>query len=92
MLKNEMTMISQARADVAASVRCSCPILALLRWDVEMLSLTLMIEVVEDDGTIPAKYLVAATSDLVDDHDDAMIDLNVVAVLSLDEVVVDVPL
>ena len=85
-------MISQVIADVAASVRCSCPILVLLRWDVEMLGLALMVGVVEDDSTIHAKYLDAATSDLVDDHDDAMIDLNVVAVLSLDEVVVDVPL
>ena len=90
MLKYEMTMISQVRADVAASVRCSCPILVLLRWDVEMLSLTLMIEVVEDDSTIHAKCLDAATSVLVDDHDDATIDLNVAAVLFLDEVVVDV--
>ena len=42
-----MTMIlSQVIADVVASVRCSCPILVLLRWDVEMLGLNLMVEVV----------------------------------------------
>ena len=51
-----------------------------------------MVVVVEDDSTIHAKYLDVATSDLVGDHDDPMIDLNVVAVLCLDEVVVDVPL
>ena len=84
--------ISQAIADVADSVGCSCPILVLLRWDVEMLSLTLMTEVVEDGSAIHAKYPDAAISDLVDDLDDAMIHVNVVVVLSLDEVVVDVPL
>ena len=37
-----MTMtLSQGLVDVVASVRCSCPILVLLRWDVEMLSLIL---------------------------------------------------
>ena len=70
MLKCEMTMmISQVIADVAASVGCSCPILVLLRWDVEMLSLTLMIEAVEDGSTIHAKCPDAAISGLVDDHD-----------------------
>ena len=39
-------MLFQVIADVVASVRCNCPILVLLRWDVEMLSLNLMIEVV----------------------------------------------
>ena len=93
MLKYEMTMmIFQVIADVAASVGYSYPILVLLRWDVGMLSLTLMIEVVEDDSTIHAKYPDVAISGLVDDHDDAMIHVNVVVVLSLDEVVVDVPL
>ena len=85
-------MIFQVIVDVAASVRCNCPILVLLRWDVGMLSLNLMIEIVEDGNTIHAKYLDVAIFDLVDDHDDAMIHVNVVVVLSLDEVVVDVPL
>ena len=79
-------------ADVAASVGCSCPILVLLRWDVEMPSLTLMTEVVEDGSAIHAKYPDVAISDLVDDLDDALIHVNVVVVLSFDEVVVDVPL
>ena len=83
MLKYGMTMmISQVLVDVAASVRCSCPILVLLRWDVEMPSPNLMTEIVEDDSTIHAKYLDAATFVLVDDHYDAIIDVNVVAVLS----------
>ena len=88
-----MTMILfQEITDVVASVRCNCPILVLLRWDVEMLSQTLMTDAVEDGSTIHAKYPDAATFDLVDDLDDALILVNVVVVLSLDEVVVDVPL
>ena len=85
-------MIFQVIVDVAAPVRCNCPILVLLRWDAEMLSLTLMTEAVEDGSAIHAKYPDAAIFDPVDDHDDAMIHVNVVVVLSLDEVVVDVPL
>ena len=47
MLKFEMTMIlSQVIADVVASVRCSCPTLVLLRWDAEMLCLSLKTDVV----------------------------------------------
>ena len=92
MQKYEKMMTSLMIVDVAASVGCSCPILVLLRWDVVMLGLALMVVVVEDDSTNHAKYLDAATVDLVEDHDDAVIDSNVVAALFLDEVVVDVPL
>ena len=80
-------MISLMTADAVASVRCSCPILVLLRWDVEMLSLGFAVVVVVDDNTNHAKCG-DATFFLVDDLDDAMICLVDVAVLFLYEVVV----
>ena len=83
-------MTSLVIADVVASVRCSCPILVLLRWDVEMPSLDLIVVVVVDDNTNHAKYVDAATFDLVDDLDDAMIDLADVAALFLYDVMVHV--
>ena len=85
MQKYEMTMISQVIADVAVSVRCSCPILVQLRWVVELLYLNLMNVALWDDKAIHARCLNVATYDLVDYHgDDAMSDLMVVAVLFLD--------
>ena len=80
-------MTSLAIVDVAASVGCSYPILVLLRWDVVMLSLNLIVVVVVDDSTNHAKSVDVPIFDLVDDHDDAMIDLNVVAALFLNDVV-----
>ena len=86
-----MTMMhSQVIADVVASVGCSYPTLVLLRWDAEMLCLSLKAEDVWDGSAIHAMYLDVAISDLVDVHHDAMNDVCVDAVLFLDEVVVDV--
>ena len=78
-------MTSLVIVDVAASVGCSCPILVLLRWgrcDAKSES-----DVVVDDSTNHAKSVDDPIFDLDDDHDDAMIDLNVVAALFLDDVV-----
>ena len=80
-------MISLMTADAVASVRCNCPILVLLRWDVEMLSLGFDVVVVVDDNANHAKCG-DATFSLVDGLDDAMIDLADVAALFLHDIVV----
>ena len=85
-------MISPTTIDAAVFVRCSCPILVLLRWDVEMPNLDLAVVVVVGDSANHAKSD-DATYRLVDDLDDAMTCLVDVAALFLyDVVVVLVPL
>ena len=74
-------------ADVVASVRCSCPTLVLLRWDVGMLSLDLL---VVDDNASHTLYVDAATFFLVDELDeldDALTDQADVLALFLYDVV-----
>ena len=83
-------MTSPMTVDAAVFVRCSCPILVLLRWDVEMPNLDLAVVVVVDDSANHARYDDAATFSLVDDLDDAMIDLADVDALFLYDVVVHV--
>ena len=87
-MQKYVMMTSLVIVDVVASVGCSCPILVLLRWDDVMLSLDLVVEVVADDSANHAKSVDAATFYLVDDLDDAMLDLNAVAALFLYDVVV----
>ena len=77
------------------SARCSCPILVLLRWNAEMLSLGSnpsidvdAVVVVDDAANHPS--LVDATFSPVDDHDGAMIYLDEVVVLFLYDVVMHV--
>ena len=83
----ERMMTSQVLADVVVSVGCSCPTLVLLRWDVEMLDLTLAVVVVVDDNTNHAKYDsdVDAAS-LLDELDDSMIGQTDIPVLFLYDV------
>ena len=76
--------------DVVASVRCSCPILVLLRWDVEMPSLDLF---VVDDNASHAKYdpdvdvAIFFLVDDLDELDDALVDQADVPALFLYDVV-----
>ena len=82
MLNSEKMKTLLMIVGLVVSVRCSCPILVLLRWDVEMLSLGSNpsadaddVIVVDNDANHDAANhasLVAATFSLVD-HDDAMI-------------------
>ena len=88
MQKCKKMMLSPMLADVVAFLRCNCPTLVLLRWDVVMPGLDLMIVIVVDDSTNHAKYADDATFLLVDALDDAMSDLVDVAVLLLSDVMV----
>ena len=64
-------MTSQVLTDVVASVGCSCPILVLLRWDVEMLDLAL---VVVNGNANHAKYdSDVDVASFLDELDDSMI-------------------
>ena len=80
---------------LVVSARCSCPILVLLRWGAEMLSLGSSPSadadavVVVDDAANHAS-LVDATFSLVDDPDDTMICLADDVVLFLYDVVTHV--
>ena len=80
-------MASQMIAGLAVFVRCSCPTLVLLRWDVEMPGLNFDVVVVVDDSTNHAKCDAAIFS-LVEDLDDAVICLDDVVVLFLYDAVV----
>ena len=81
--------------DVVASVRCSCPTLVLLRWDVEMPSLDLL---VVDDNASHAKYdsdvdvAIFFLAEELDELDDALIDQADVPALFLYDVVEHTPL
>ena len=67
-------MTSQVLTDVVASVGCSCPILVLLRWDVEMLDLALVVVVVVDGNANHAKDdSDVDVASFLDELDDSMI-------------------
>ena len=97
MLNSEKMKTLLMIVGLVVSARCSCPILVLLRWDVEMLSLgsnpsaDVDAAVVVDDAANHTS-LVDATCSLVADHDDAMIYLADSVVLFLYDVVIHVPL
>ena len=83
-------MTSLMTADAVVSVRCSCPILVLLQWDVEMLSLGFAVVVVVDENAKHARCDDSANFFLVDDLGDAVPDLADVAALFLYDVVIPV--
>ena len=67
-------MTSQVLSDVVASVGCSCPILVLLRWGIEMLYLALVVVVVEDGNANHAKCdSDVEVASFLDELDDSMI-------------------
>ena len=82
-------MIFLMIVDLAVVVRCSCPILVLLRWDAEMLGRSsLDVVMVEDDSANHAKCYSAIFSLDDDVLADAMTYQTDAVALPLDDVVV----
>ena len=73
MLNSEKMKTLLMIVGLVVSAGCRCPILVLLRWDAEMLSLG---SSPSADDAANHTSLVDATFSLVDDHNDAMISLS----------------